>query len=431
VEAISVPARQRNQLSFFDVGSTSVHYFSDDSSLVIGTKKGGIHYYCHNQEINNDSGDNFDSVTDYCNKIEPGENGMDGWSELKARDYKTKYPIYSMAVVSQKGMNSLPGGQNGFFLCCGSGDRWISVWKVVNDDYNGNPRDENRSTQTPLFEFVQKLGPHTGWVKALVYDDKNRLLHSIGCNCIESWDCSRINGDHLQSDDDDPSLPISHIAKRTIENCPAMGTTLSSDLLCLCLITLTVGSDDELSRLLVSGGVDGRIHLWISDHTMKRKDCISSFHGRTPLHTILAHNGRVNAIVYSSAIKTIFTVGNDGVLSVFRVSLDKGFELISKLIIKDSLIERSSRLTTVSITKEVGRESKCCLAVGTSNGELHFVTTEIKNDGSIECQLKSDHVTVEEGSMIYSLSCQENKGTKLSPRIWVGHASGLVALDVF
>ena len=434
VEAISVSVRQRNQQSFFDVGSSSVHYFSDDSSLVIGTKKGGIHYYCHNQERNNAIGDNFNSVTDYCNKIEPSENRRDGWSELKARNYKTKYPIYSIAAaaLSQKGTNSLPGGQNDIFIFCGSGDRWISVWKVTNDDYNGNSRNENRSTQTPLFEFVQKLGPHTGWVKALVYDDKNRLLHSIGCNCIESWDCSRMNGDHLQRDDgDDPLIPISHIAKRTIENCPTIGTTLSSDLLCLCLVTSTVGSDDKLSRLLVSGGVDGRIHLWISDHTMKRKDDVSSFDGRTPLHTILAHNSRVNAIVYSSAINTIFTVGNDGVLAVFRVSLDEGFELISKLKIKDSSVESTSRLTAVSITKEVRKEKKCFLAVGASNGEIYFISTEIENDGSIECQLKSDHVTVEEGSMIYSLSCQENKGTKLSPRLWVGHATGLVALDIF
>eukprot|EP00536_Pseudo-nitzschia_multiseries_P005287 jgi/Psemu1/318613/estExt_fgenesh1_pm.C_970004 len=424
---------RNQQCIILDTGCTSVYHLTDGSSLVAGTKKGGMHYFFSRvQKERDDLGEDPDPVRNNYAKIDANEDGMWSRSELKSRDYETKYPVYSIATASQKGKNSLSGGPEESFLFFGSGDRWISVWKLTYNDFDEYPQDENRATQAPIFDYVQKLGPHTGWVKALVYDDTNEILHSIGCNCIESWNCSRLNGYHLKRDnDDESSLPIFHITKRTIENCPNLGTTLSSDLLCLCLIKSTIGNDEGLCPLLVSGGVDGRIHLWISDPSVKRKQDLSSFDGRTPLHTTLAHNGRVNAIAYSSAMGTIFTVGNDGVLAVFRVSSDDEFESIFKLEIVDvSTKESASRLTDVSITMEHRETGECSLAVGTSKGEVYFTTAKLKSDGDVTCQLKNDHVTVKEGSMIYSLSCERNKGTKLTPRIWIGHASGLVTLDV-
>jgi len=76
---------------------------------------------------------------------------MDRWSELKSNEYKTKYPIYSIAVMSPKRINSpslLSSPNDETFVFCGSGDRWISVWKLVknNDDCITNPQN-----QTPYF----------------------------------------------------------------------------------------------------------------------------------------------------------------------------------------------------------------------------------------------------------------------------------------
>jgi len=192
-----------------------------------------------------------------------------------------------------------------------------------------------------------------------------------------------------------------------------------------------VDSNEELSRLLVSGGVDGRIHLWISDPTIKRTDGSVNLDGRMTLHTALAHDGRVNAIVYSSAVNAIFTIGNDGALCVFRVSSDNGFELILNLKIKGDSEETPTRLTAASITRELQEQRTCYLALGSSNGDLFFVTTETAPDGGIVCLLKDDCVTVDGKSMIYSLACEEetDSTTAVSSRLWVGHASGLVTLD--
>jgi len=308
------------------------------------------------------------------------DENLDRWTEIESNQYKTKYPIYSMAVMSPKRATS-SSSVDAVFLFCGSGDRWISVWKL--GTANGN------------VEFVQKLGPHTGWVKDLVYDTKSLLLHSIGCNCIETWDCSS------------PSI-ITHTGKRVIENSPTMGTTLSSDLLCLCLLP------SASPRLLVTGGVDGRIHLWVSDPS----------NGKLPLYTTLAHDGRVNALVYSSATKSLFTAGNDGSLCVFSASLEKGFELVSRLKLENDSNQETLRITVVSITNDAEEQGTCSLALGSSTGELYFVTAQVNAEGGIDSCVQGESMTIAENSMVYSIACE-----KASSRLWIGHASGLATLD--
>ncbi len=353
-----------------------MHWFSKNSSLLIGTKKGGIYH----------------SIIDPTKRLvaEDGnlaaekqrDEDLDRWTEIESNQYKTKYPIYSMAVMSPERATE-PSSVDDTFLFCGSGDRWISVWNL--GTANGN------------VEFVQKLGPHTGWVKDLVYDTKSLLLHSIGCNCIETWDCSS------------PSS-ITHAAKRAIENSPTMGTTLSSDLLCLCL--LPSGSP----RLLVTGGVDGRIHLWFSDPKS----------GKIPLHTILAHDGRVNAIVYSSATKSLFTAGNDGSLCVFSASLQHGFEFVSRLRLNDDPNQESLRITVASIMNDSEEQGTCSLALGSSTGELYSVEAKVNAEGGIDSCVTGESMTIAENSMVYSIACE-----KASSRLWIGHASGLATLDVY
>lgn len=434
VEAISVRPEQQNQHHFVGIGgATSVHFFAENTSLLVGTKKGGIYYSLVEQKRNQDvkNGD-FDPVTGN-NRNRPDdadENYTDRWIELKSNEYTTKYPIYSTAVMSGKRINS-PSSENGNddkkFIFCGSGDRWISVWKLGNAN-NDDIIISNSRNQTLDFEFVQKLGPHTGWVKGLVYDDRNRLLHSIGCNCIETWDCSSVDKGH----NDHASSPISHITKRTIENCPTTGSTLSSDLLCLCLLPSIAKGGKKLPRLLVSGGVDGRIHLWLSKPTAERTyETTTDFDRRIPLHTTLAHDGRVNAIVYSSATNAIFTTGNDGLLCVFRASLNQGFELVSRLKIEEGSKENSSRITVASVTRDFDEQGRCSLVLGSSKGELYFVTAEINAEGGIDSHVEGDCMIVAENSMIYTIASEKDSGPTVSPRLWVGHASGLAMVDAY
>lgn len=393
-EAISLCSQNQNLRHVAGIGgTTSVHWCSSSSSLLIGTKKGRIYCSTIDQKPNDNSNNSVEiSSADGNREI---NDQMVRWNELESNDYKTKYPIYSMSMAS-----SSYGDE---YVFCGSGDRWISVWRLS-------------AKAAP--EFVQKLGPHTGWVKDMVYDEENLLLHSIGCNCVESWDCAALVRDQTRDATTTTSPIISHTTKRAIENSPTMGTTLSSDLLCLCSLPPSKSS----SRLLVSGGVDGRIHLWLSDPRNAAAE--TNLNGKNPLHTASAHDGRVNAIVHSSATNTIFTVGNDGSLCAFRVSIEKGFELVSKLKIDEG--KNSLRITVASIVSESEKKGICSLALGSSNGALYFAKAQIDPMDKIDFSVQDDSATLGDGSMVYSMISE--KGSDRS-RLWVGHASGLAVVD--
>lgn len=130
-------------------------------------------------------------------------------------------PIYSIEVDPSSST-----------LFCGGGDRFVSVWMPV---IQGN--DASASAN---WHLVQRLGPHTGWVKDIYFDEESNVLYTIGCNYLYTW--------HRK--DDQWILR----GQSSIQSDPVMGCTLSSDLLCLCFV--------KSFRLVISGGVDGRIHLW-------------------------------------------------------------------------------------------------------------------------------------------------------------------------
>ena len=144
-EAISVRQHLRHAAGIG--GTTTLQWCSDSSSLFIGTKKGGI-YWSDVPHKPNENANNDKEIDDE----------MVRWSKLESKEYETKYPIYSMAMAKSS--------CDEIFLFCGSGDRWISVWKLAANAVSGSDA-----------EFVQKLGPHTGWVKDIVYDEKSQLLH--------------------------------------------------------------------------------------------------------------------------------------------------------------------------------------------------------------------------------------------------------------
>lgn len=350
--------------NFFDgTGVTSLHSWNE-AIVIAGTKAGRIHF--------KDTG-------------LLSEDRQDLWNEMGG--YESRYPIYSLSSSSTSSSSDMKSSEEVRLFFGGGGDRWISVWK--------SSIDENR----PRFHFVQRLGPHTGWVKDLAFDGERGLLHSIGCNCIESWDCKL--------------FPIRHISKRLTDNSPTMGSTLSSDLLCLCIIP-----DDGL---LATGGVDGRIHLWLADPSYTTQVICS----------IGAHKGRVNSLTFSSLLGTLFSVSHDGSIQAYKVSQAARLEFLCKLDFNSE--GRKYRMSSALILSELKREDNwfvCNLAVGSSGGDVMFVTAEIDSNRSFMTLRIDDRATVGESTTIYALLAQHRQDVVSPPRLYIGHATGLATLDL-
>lgn len=291
------------------------------------------------------------------------------WDELprKEEEPTTRYPVYSLA-------SGFCNDCEGELIFAGAGDRFISVWQKKGG--NGS--------------FITSLGPHTGWVKDVVYCQETSTLFSIGCNCIESWDCGQVES-------------ISHVSKREIDNSPDMGSTLSSDLLSLCLIE---------GKGLLSGGVDGRIHLWSLDPLEIQ-----------PLSSSACHQGRVNAIVYSTTLDLAFSVGHDGRVVTSRLDAN----LVN--LISDFEIAGTPRLSSISLLYEDA--TSCKLAVGTTDGQAILVSIDSGSRGSVkmteECRLQID-----DQPMVYSIcndidspGSERNDCFQCFPML-VGHAKGMI-----
>lgn len=264
-------------------------------------------------------------------------------------DSKT-FPIYSLASTRD-------------YLFCGCGDRYVSTL---------NSAGENNQEQ--------RLGPHTGWVKAIYYDETSELLFTIGCNCIETWARTA-------------ERSWEHCKKRSIESSPTVGATLSSDLLCLCG---SATNDD----CFYSGGVDGRIHVWSVDPSIKQ-----------PLTSIGAHTGRLNCLLYDSNL--LFSAGNDGILQCRRA----GQQLEEPIATVD--LGEEFRITAGSLLKS--SESSMDLVLGCSNGIVkHFLVVFDKNDVSI-CEQGELMIAVD-SSIKALLLVPDQSGT---PSALVGHSAGL------
>ena len=283
------------------------------------------------------------------------------WHELDKEQYSPNYPIYSLAIGNE-------------LMFAGAGDRYVSVW----------------TQKGARFHFQGKLGPHTGWVKDLAYCQNAKLLYSIGCNCVESWDIT-------------DTSTIRHVSKRSIENSPDTGSTLSSDLLSLCLVN---------GHCLLSGGVDGRIHVWSLDPQEME-----------PVHSSRIHDGRVNAMVYSSEMEVLFSVGYDGRIVASKLGQGgRGFEANSSLHVGDP----SSRLTSLCLMTEC--KTGCRLVVGTTEGNV--ICIDAHGDlNSIDMKEYSSLAIAGE-PMVYCLgaACSTTIGIEQST-ILVGHAQGLVAIQ--
>lgn len=274
-------------------------------------------------------------------------------------DSKT-FPIYSLACSSSG------------FLFCGCGDRYISVLS----------KGEH---QTALTYDIQRLGPHTGWVKDLYFDSRNGTLFSIGCNCVEAW--APTNEGTWE-----------RVRKRSITSSPTDGSTLSSDLLCLC------GS--PTNDFFYAGGVDGRIHVWSTD-----------LHLQEPITSVGAHSGRVNVLLVEDESNLLFSAGNDGVVQCRQGGLQ---------VLEDPVatfhVGADTRVTAATSKKL--SDSLLQLIVGCSTGLLLELRVAIGVDGMISIS-EFSRVTLVDAYSIHSLLLVSERTT--GPRaVLIGHSRGLL-----
>lgn len=258
-----------------------------------------------------------------------------------------------------------------------------------------------QQTEEKKWSCRQRLGPHTGWVKDVLYDHRRDILRSIGCNCIESW----------ERELDEEGELWAHAAKRSIESSLEGVATLSSDLLCLC-------ASDEMDRFY-AGGVDGRIHAWSCDPSLPK-----------PLYSIGAHKGRINFLAYASTAKLLFSSGHDGDVQCRRVSdgnvLKKTPDVHIEIVDEDG---NPARVTAFGLLQD--RDHLAHFVLGTANGELACFQASIEDDTMVLTESADSRYCFADKPIITAicaLKCRtlsDSLGT-----LAVGHSCGLSLIQV-
>lgn len=275
-------------------------------------------------------------------------------------------PIYSMAGSCLFDN----GGGSSTALFCGGGDRYVSVWEESNSD-----RGQRAGSS---WVMNQRLGPHTGWVKSVLLnpgekgDDQQEFLHSIGCNCIETWSKETPKAKATGSSG---RFDWKHVRKVSVESSPSMGSTLSSDLLCLCPFR---------DGAFFAGGVDGRIHLWNVNSTIRGKICVE------PIASVAAHDGRVNALKYDANMCLLFSGSHDGTICCWSFGDESAssqlFSQHAKSIVSDYGDTRITSLAHVTTadptsTAEHQQSSTTLVFFGTQKGVLGVVSASARQKG--------------------------------------------------
>jgi WD40 repeat protein len=276
--------------------------------------------------------------------------------ELNDQDSGLPYPVYSIAIDA-----------TGCLLFCGKGDRFVSTWM--------------RSSDTKEWKSRERLGPHTGWVKDVVYMADH--VHSIGCNCIESWKLSSSSPGNNK---------WTHWNKSCIENCPEMGATLSSDLLCL--------SPYDQGAFFV-GGVDGRIHLW--DHSQSMKE---------PIDTISAHDGRINALLYLQERGVLLSASHDGTIKCWNAR-----SLLSGPLVATTLCIPDERVTSLSAVQGTNT-----FVFGTHKGQVGVVSIEQENN---DLSLVLESALVVDGQPVINALCAVPAEGSFRYALVIGHSLGM------
>lgn len=182
-----------------------------------------------------------------------------------------------------------------------------------------------------------------------------------------------------------------HLQKSSIESSPVDGATLSSDLLCLCKF------DKEH---VLSGGVDGRLHVW------------NSVSMGTPVFCCTAHEGRVNAIERANQSRDyIFTAGYDGKVKCWRC-----IPRFEKVELVDEYAMGESRVTSLWTFHRKGTDYVLC---GTNEGEVGLLSLRTE-----ENTLKWETIfQLAQQSMVNAICVEEQENE--NPHVWIGHSEGL------
>jgi WD40 repeat protein len=356
--AQSLSVSWQENTNIFNSGITSLLALEGSSSvkLFAGDKRGKIHHFLW-------TGNSIQSLGDMQDE------------EVDTRPF----PIFSITST---------GRVAPFQIVCGGGDRYISVWHQTKEKKNWSCR--------------QRLGPHTGWVKDILYDHRRDVLYSIGCNCIESWE---------RVFDDDGDGLWTHAARRSIESSLKDGATLSSDILCLCAC-------DEMHRFF-AGGVDGRIHAWSLDPLLP-----------DPLYSIGAHKGRINFLAFAPTAKLLFSSGHDGVVQCRCISEGNTLNKIP-----DAHIEimdangNPARVTAFGLWHE--SDDLVHFVLGTANGELACFQASIEHDTVALKETADSRFLFPDEPMITaicSLKCQTLSNSLAT--LAVGHSLGLSLITI-
>ncbi|KAK1746735.1 hypothetical protein QTG54_002079 [Skeletonema marinoi] len=333
---------------------------------------------------------------------------------------KTPYPIFSLM--------SLPIHHHHHHVLSGSGDRYITIWE---HDKRKHPNNGVSS-----WRIKAKLGPHTGWVKDLAsslpnpdrndQDNEEKFIFSIGCNCIEVW--RTINGESYD-----------HIHKLMIESSVEMGSTLSSDILCLATspsyncntrqMSEQEKQQDHHSYYLLAGGVDGRIHQWTI--------CNNSFPDAKVVY-VPGHDGRVNALLTCDDLRAAVSIGNDGLVKCWKLDCNESFSSVCSINVNDECHSVQDTNTQEAKTQEVSTIKLTCscilfeqkdlaiIGIGTACGKvlLAEISRDEKSDDVMSIGLLDERTTVESssdligGCNIHSIASQNN-------HIIIGHSKGI------
>ena len=361
--------------SIDDTNSATGTTSTDRTRILCGTKRGDLLQYSWNHEwAKSTKTDELDG------NFFPFQQK---WT-IAGVDSKS-FPIYSLAT----GTNTDRTDPSSTQVFCGGGDRFVSVFSLpvdINETTKGTEsKKHNQENRGSVLAWTvdQRLGPHTGWVKAVLYDDETNRLHSIGCNCIETWSLeeSYDSSDQVSTTTPETTMmnkkkkqiaPIwKHEKKRSVESSVSDGSTLSSDLLCLC--------DSTNSDCFYCGGVDGRLHVWSSN-----PDVLD------PILSTKAHVGRVNRLLLDNQHGVLFSFGNDGQIQCRFIRADGVMnpEPSATITIRDQdTAQGPLRLTAAAFIPSDNRiapeQGTAQLVVGTACGLLVFIEVEYGEQGTV------------------------------------------------
>jgi hypothetical protein len=360
---------------------------------------------------------------DYDVDIQCIEDDDDGSTNSK----KTPYPIFSMM--------SLSINHDHYHVLSGSGDRYITIWEEQDMQQQQHQGDGGVSS----WRIKAKLGPHTGWVKDLASlclpyrrhredgnnkdkEEEEKFIFSIGCNCIEVW--RTIHGETYD-----------HIHKLMIESSVEMGSTLSSDILCLAISPLYHNTkqmsnqaeekqqNHHHSYCLFAGGVDGRIHQWTI--------CNNSFLDAEVVYAP-GHDGRVNALLVCNDLRAAVSIGNDGFVKCWMLDCDDPFMQRSSVWSinenNEHIVQEETntiKLTCSCILLET--QDLAIIGIGTACGKvlLAEISSNRSSSNRLSITLLDERTVVKSSSSNTKGDCTIHSLASQNNHIIIGHSEGI------